>query len=99
VLPERVHELIEWELAVAYHQGYQAALADVAARRAELDAAWRPVGRRGYECAVADRIAEMERHADRLRAELDHRHAVRAGDAARDATESGGQNWPPVAAA
>jgi hypothetical protein len=92
VLPETVHELVEWELAVAYHQGYQAALADVAARRAELDAAWRPVGRRGYERAVAERIAEMERHAERLRAELDHRRAVRAGGAT-------GPAWPPVAAA
>lgn len=69
-LPDALHELIEWELAVAYHQGYQAALADVAARRAELDVAWRPVGHRAYERAVADRVAEMERHARELRAEL-----------------------------
>jgi|tagenome__1003787_1003787.scaffolds.fasta_scaffold19182184_2 hypothetical protein len=69
-LPDALHELIEWELAVAYHQGYQAALADVAARRAELDARWRAPGRRAHEQAVAERIAEMERHAAELRAEL-----------------------------
>jgi uncharacterized protein YukE len=69
-LPDALHELIEWELAVAYHQGYQAALGDIAARRAELDARWRTPGRRAYEQAVADRIEEMERHAEALRAEL-----------------------------
>ena len=45
-LPDAVHEQVEWELAVAYQQGYRAALADVAAAHAELDEAWRPVGRR-----------------------------------------------------
>lgn len=82
-LPDAVHELIEWELAVAYRQGYLAALSDVAAGHAELDAAWRPVGRRTYEQRVAERIAAMERYARRLRADLDAREPD--GD------------WPPVA--
>ena len=69
-LPDALHELIEWELAVAYHQGYQAALRDIAERRAELDARWRAPARRAYEQAVADRIAEMERQAAALRADL-----------------------------
>jgi hypothetical protein len=70
-LVDPVHELVEWEIAVAYQHGYLAALADVAAGRAELDAMWRPVGRRGYERQVAERIAEMERYAGRLRRDLD----------------------------
>jgi hypothetical protein len=86
VLPDAVHELIEWEIQVAYHQGYQAALADIATRQAELDAAWRPAGRLAHARAVAARIAEMERHARRLRAELDRR-----GPAGAD------PSWPPVA--
>jgi hypothetical protein len=69
-LPDALHELIEWELAVAFDQGYQAAVADLARARAELDDAWRPVGRADHERAVAARIAEMERHAAALRAEL-----------------------------
>ncbi len=84
----RAHELIEWEIAVAYHDGYRAALADIAAGHAELDAVWRPLGRRGYEQRVADRISEMERHARRLRDELERR-ARRRGRA-----EAG---WPVVA--
>jgi hypothetical protein len=84
-IPDAVHELVEWELEVAYHQGYQAALADIAAGHAELDATWRPAGRRRYEQQVADRLAEMRRCAGRLRAELD-RHT---GD-----QPDGG--WPPV---
>jgi hypothetical protein len=71
----RAHELVEWEIAVAYHDGYRAALADVAAGHAELDATWRPAGRRGYERRVAERITEMERHARRLRDTLDRRRA------------------------
>jgi hypothetical protein len=86
-LPEALHELIEWEIEVAYHQGYQAALADVAARQAELDAAWRPVGRRRHARAVAARVAEMEQHARQLRAELDRDTSHGDGD----------RSWPPVA--
>lgn len=82
-LPDVVHELIEWELRVAFEQGYQAALADVAAGGAELDATWRPVGRRRYERRVAERLAEMEAHARRLHAELAH---------------GPDPSWPPVAA-
>jgi len=85
-LPDAVHELIEWEVAVAYQQGYRAALADVAAAHAELDEAWRPVGRRRYADRVAQRLADMERYARRLRADLDAR-AHPDGD------------WPPVAVA
>jgi uncharacterized protein YukE len=85
-IPDAVHELVEWEIAVAYDQGYQAALADIAAGHAELSAAWRPAGRRRYEQKVAERIAEMRRCARALRSELDRR-----ADRHRDA------DWPPVA--
>jgi hypothetical protein len=85
-IPRAVHELIEWEIAVAYEQGYQAALADVAAGHAELAAAWRPIGRRRYEQKVAERLDEMRRHARRLRSKLDER-SVRGRDC----------GWPPVA--
>ena len=108
-IPDGLHELIEWELAVAYHQGYRAALADVAAGQAELDAAWRPVGRRGHERAVAERVAEMRRCARRLRAELDRADAERARAERGDASRAGPRGadpgrprgadpgWPPVA--
>jgi hypothetical protein len=86
-IPEAVHELIEWEIAVAYDQGYQAALADVASGQVELAAAWRPAGRRRYEQKIAERLAEMRRHARRLRSELDNN---KRDGAARPA-------WPPVA--
>jgi hypothetical protein len=85
-IPRAVHELIEWEIAVAYEQGYQAALADIAAGHAELAAAWRPIGRRRYEQKVAERLDEMRRHARRLRSDLDER-SVRGRD----------RGWPPVA--
>jgi hypothetical protein len=87
-IPRAVHEQIEWEIAVAYEQGYQAALADIAARHAELSAAWRPIGRRRYEQKVAERLDEMRRHARRLRSELD-----------RSELDSRGpdRGWPPVA--
>jgi hypothetical protein len=85
-IPDTLHELVEWEIAVAYHQGYQAALADVAAGHAELDRAWRPVGCRRYEQRVADRIAEMRRHAHRLRSDLEEWAATHP--------DSG---WPAVA--
>ena len=83
--PPPAHELVEWEILVAYHHGYRAALADIAAGHAELDAAWRPAGRRAYERRVAERIAEMERQARRLRSQLDRRPA---GD---------DPGWPAVA--
>jgi hypothetical protein len=86
-IPDAVHELIEWELAVAYEHGYRAAVADIAAGHTELDASWRPVGRRRHDERVAERIAEMRSHARRLRAELDR--AYPRGDGDRD--------WPPVA--
>jgi hypothetical protein len=86
-IPDAVHELIEWELAVAYAHGYQAAVADIAAGHTELDVAWRPIGRRRHDELVAERIAEMRSHARRLRADLDR--SGPPGDGDRD--------WPPVA--
>jgi hypothetical protein len=83
-----VHDQIEWEVSVAYQDGYRAALADVAAQLVELDARWRAIGARRYEQRVAARIAEMERQAGQLRAELDR---LRSRDPAAD--------WPPVAGA
>jgi hypothetical protein len=83
MLTPAVHELIEWEVAAAYAHGYSAALREIAEAYAELDSAWRPVGRHALEQRVAARLAEMERCARALRAELD-RHGT--GD------------WPPVAA-
>jgi hypothetical protein len=72
---DRWHEQIEWEIVAAFHDGYRAALDDIAARHAELAATWRPVGRQRYRDKVADRVAEMERLAGRLRGELDRRAA------------------------
>jgi hypothetical protein len=86
-IPGAVHELIEWEIAVAYEQGYQAALADIAAGHVELAAAWRPIGRRRYDQKIAERLDEMRRHARRLRSELDRRSRDRGSDC----------GWPPVA--
>ncbi|HEV7898181.1 MAG TPA: hypothetical protein VGP31_10095 [Planosporangium sp.] len=94
-IPQAVHELVEWEIEVAYHQGYRAALADVAAGHAELEARWRPVGRLRYECQVAARLAEMQRHAQRLRAELDR--AARPVRAARPGRGARPADWPEVA--
>jgi hypothetical protein len=85
-IPRAVHEQIEWEIAVAYEQGYQAALADIAAGHVELSAAWRPIGRRRYEQKVAERLDEMRRHARRLRSELDRRSG-----------RGQERGWPPVA--
>lgn len=53
------HEQAEWEIEVAYHEGYQAALMDIAYRHAELDAAWKSIGQRLYADRVRDRINEM----------------------------------------
>jgi hypothetical protein len=86
-IPDAVHELIEWEVAAAYEHGYRAAVADIAAGHTELEAAWRPVGRRRHDERVAERIAEMRNHARRLRAEL--ARTCPPGGADRD--------WPPVA--
>ncbi len=83
-IPRAVHEQIEWEIAVAYEQGYQAALAEIAAGHVELSAAWRPIGRRRYEQKVAERLDEMRRHARRLRLELDRSSGPDRG-------------WPPAA--
>ena len=83
-IPPEVHRLIEWELAVAYAHGYRTALRDVAGGYVELDESWRPVARREHERRVAERVAEMERCARRIRSEL-RRARRRRGD------------WPPVA--
>jgi hypothetical protein len=88
-LPDALHDLVEWEIEVAYHQGYRAALADVAAGQVELDTAWRPVGRRRRGRLIAERLTEMERHARLVRARLDG--WSRANPAPTQAA------WPPVA--
>jgi hypothetical protein len=84
-IPEQLHDYLDWLTEAVYEMGYRDALHDIATRQAELDAAWRPVGRASYEQRVAARIAEAERHARQLRVELDRR---------TDAT----MEWPPVAA-
>ena len=94
-IPDSLHELLEWEIEVAYHHGYRAALADIAAGHAELDVTWRPVGRRGYERRVAERIAEMYRHAQRLRAGL---HGGCLGGIGSDWQEVAVPGRPAVAA-
>jgi hypothetical protein len=83
-IPPEVHRLVEWEVAVAYAHGYQAALRDIAAGHVELDESWHPAGRREHERRVAERLAEMERCARRIRSELGRVRRQR-GD------------WPPVA--
>lgn len=52
-------ELAEWETEVAWHDGYQAAVADVAERHAELAVTWRAIGHLSYEQRVAGRAEEM----------------------------------------
>jgi hypothetical protein len=85
-LPDAVHELIDWLSDVAYAQGYHDALTRIATAAAELDATWKPIGRRNYETLVAQRVTLMENHARRLRAELD-----------LQPQQSGASPWPPVA--
>src|SRR5690349_3859300 len=85
-IPDAVHDLIDWLVDVAYEQGYQAAAQDIATRHAELDAAWKPVGRRSYREQVADRMAAMARSARMLRGELD-----------RHCPSGRGRDWPAVA--
>jgi hypothetical protein len=86
-LPAAVHEYIDWLTDAVHAMGYQAAVQDIAARHAELDAAWRPIGRSSYEQAVADRVATMEHSARRFRTEIDRRHGNSRAAA----------NWPRVA--
>jgi hypothetical protein len=81
-----VHRHLNWLTAAVYEIGYRAAIRDLAARHAELDAAWRPIGRRSYQQQIAARVAEMEGHARRVRAELDRR-----------AAQAPAADWPPVA--
>ncbi|HKT00779.1 MAG TPA: hypothetical protein VJT31_14710 [Rugosimonospora sp.] len=97
-IPDTVHDLIDWLTEVAFHQGYQAALHDIATRHAELDEAWKPIGRRSHEQQVAARIAEMEQHAQQRRARLDRaaRRADRPHRGRRDHV-AGSDDWPPVA--
>lgn len=62
-LPDALHELIEYEVACAYADGWRAALEAVAAGQVEVGEAWREVGRRGYAQRVAERLALFERCA------------------------------------
>lgn len=54
-----LHEVAEYEAECAWHDGYVAALTDVAERHVELAHTWARAGQRRYEERVADRIAEM----------------------------------------
>lgn len=65
-LPDAVHDLIEYETACAYADGWRAALEAVAAGQVELDETWHETGRRGYEQRVAERLSLFERCAARL---------------------------------
>lgn len=54
-----LHEVAEYETECAWHDGYQAALTDVASRHVELANTWARSGQRRYEERVAERIADM----------------------------------------
>jgi hypothetical protein len=58
-----MHEVVEYEVACAYADGYHQALVDVAERSDALDASWRPRQRRDPEQVIRERVAEMRRHA------------------------------------
>ena len=69
-IPDALHDLIDYEVACAYANGYQAALRDVATQQVELGEAWQPIGRRGHEERVAERIRRMEQSAAELNAQM-----------------------------
>jgi len=83
-IPEELHEYLDWLTDAVYAMGCRDALHDIATRQAELDAAWRPVGRASYEATFATRNAHAEQRARQLRGELNRR---------TDAT----LDWPPAA--
>jgi hypothetical protein len=60
---------VAWE-ELAFELGYAHALCAAAERVDELDMLWRGVPRPTYEQKVADRVAEMQRHSERLYADL-----------------------------
>lgn len=66
ILPDAVHEIAQFEAESAYWLGYQQCLIDTAARGYELDDEWKPVARKTADQWLAERLAEMERHAARL---------------------------------
>jgi len=72
-IPEQLHQYLDRLTEAMYEMGYRDALHDIATRQAELDAAWRPIGRASYEEKVAARIAESQRRAEQVRAELNRR--------------------------
>lgn len=56
---DALHEVADYQIECAHHDGYQQACEDIAAGHAELAAVWRATGRPGYEQRVAQRIAAM----------------------------------------
>jgi hypothetical protein len=62
-LTATTHRAIEDELIVAFNDGYEAALRDIAASTVELSDAWRLVGRKTHERRVRERLATFERCA------------------------------------
>lgn len=62
-IPDTVHELVEYEVACAYANGYAdgyaRALVDVAERADALDVTWRPIERRTSEQVLAARTASL----------------------------------------
>ena len=91
-LPDAVHDQVEWETAVAFdlgfQHGYQAALADVAARHTELDDTWKPIGRLALDQQIARRIADMETAAARFQELAERRHGRGHNPSC---------SWPPIA--
>jgi len=59
-------EFIDWLWDDAYAAGQLAERHRIAEAYAELEAAWRPVGRKSHAQRVAERVAEMEQHAARM---------------------------------
>ncbi len=58
-LPDAVDELVEYEVLAAWHDGYAAALVELAERADALDTSWRPQQRPDPEQVIADRAATM----------------------------------------
>lgn len=66
----RVAEQAEQAATLAFQLGREHERAELA----ELESTWKPLARKTYEQKVAERVAEMERHAARLATELLERH-------------------------
>lgn len=69
-LPDAAHVIAEYEAESAWWAGYQQCLIEVAARGYELDDTWKPVARKTADQWVVERVADMERHAARLAAQM-----------------------------